>query len=288
MRNLDFSITIVGLGLIGGSYAMALRELNPKNLWAIDINEESIQYAEVSGIIDKGYIDASIPLKQSDIVIISLYPEDAVKFIKNNVENFKEGAIITDVSGIKEKIVNEVELFIPDYLDFVAGHPMAGREASGIGYASKDIFKNANYIITPTDKNKKENINIIKKLAYDIGCNNVIEVTPELHDKYVAYTSGVPHIIAAALMNSDSFDNEKGYFVGGSFRDATRVALINSSLWTELFVSNKENIIRELEEFQNNLAELKEAVKNEDTIEMKKLFDNASKKRSELNDKKQN
>jgi prephenate dehydrogenase len=282
VRNLDFSITIVGLGLIGGSYAMALRELNPKNLWAIDVNEESIQYAEVKGIIDKGYIDANIPLKQSDIVIISLYPLDAVKFIKNNIGNFKKGAIITDVSGIKERIVKEVEVFIPDYLDFVAGHPMAGREASGIGYASKDIFKNANYIITPTDKNKKENINIIKKLAYDIGCKNVIEVTPELHDKYVAYTSGVPHIIAASLMNSDSFDNEKGYFVGGSFRDATRVALINSSLWTELFVLNKENIVRELEEFQNNLAELKEAVKNEDTIGMKKLFDKAGKKRSEL------
>lgn len=283
MRRLDFNITIVGLGLIGGSYAMALKELKPKNLWGVDIDVNTIQSAEVIGIIDKGYTEAKTPLEQSDIVIISLYPEDTIKFIKNNVDNFKKDAVITDVSGIKEKVVTEVESFIPDSLDFVGGHPMAGREARGLSYATKEIFKNANYILTPTGKNKKRSIELVRKMAVKIGCKNVIEIDAKVHDKFVAYTSGVPHIIAAALMNSDSFDKERSFFVGGSFRDATRVALINSSLWSELFISNKENTIKELEEFENNITIIKNAIKNEDIDSMKSIFDNAGKKRSELN-----
>lgn len=283
MINLKFNITIVGLGLIGGSYAMALKELEPKNLWGIDLDLNAIKTAEDLGIIDKGYEDAEVPLSKSDIVIVSLYPEAAIEFIKNNKDNFKRGAVITDTSGIKGSVVKEVTSFIPDYVDFIGGHPMAGRESKGLAFASKDIFENANYIITPTDKNKKENIKLIEDIAKGIGCKNVVFIDAEVHDKIIAYTSAVPHIIAVALMNCDNFDEQRRLFIGGSFRDATRVALINPDLWSELFISNKENIINELEEFEKNLSIMKEAIKNEDAASMKEIFDRAGSKRRKLN-----
>ncbi|AGK99353.1 prephenate dehydrogenase [Clostridium pasteurianum] len=283
MISLEFNITVVGLGLIGGSYAMALKELKPNNLWGIDIDLKAIKAAEALGIIDKGYEDASVPLSKSDIVIVSLYPEAAIEFIKKHKNDFKRGAVITDTSGIKESIVKEVSALIPDYVDFIGGHPMAGRESKGLAFASKDIFKNANYIITPTEKNEKENIKLIEEIAKNIGCKNVVLIDAKVHDKIIAYTSAIPHIIAVALMNCDNFDEQRGFFIGGSFRDATRVALINPDLWSELFISNKDNIIAELEEFENNLAVMKKAIENEDVSSMKEIFNNAGSKRRKLN-----
>lgn len=279
----DFNITIIGLGLIGGSYAMALKELNPKNLWGVDINPDTVKAAENMHIIDRGYIDAEEALTASDIVIISLYPKDTIEFIKKNVYKFKKDAVITDVSGIKGKVVREVTSFIPDSIDFIGAHPMAGREAKGLGYASKEIFADANFIVTPTDKNRKHNIDLVKEMAKAIGCTNIVEISPEVHDKIIGYTSGVPHLIAVALMNSESFDRERSMFIGGSFRDATRVASINTDLWAELFLSNKTNIINELEEFEKNLADIKNAIKNDDIDAMKTIFENAGEKRRELN-----
>lgn len=283
MISLEFNITVVGLGLIGGSYAMALKELKPNNLWGIDIDLNAIKTAEDMGIIDKGYKDAAEPLSKSDIVIVSLYPEAAIEFIKKYKNDFKRGAVITDTSGIKESIVKEVSDLIPDYVDFIGGHPMAGRESKGLAFASKDIFKNANYIITPTEKNKKENIKLIEDIARNIGCKNVVLIDSKVHDKIIAYTSAVPHIIAVALMNCDNFDEQRGFFIGGSFRDATRVALINPDLWSELFISNKENILTELEEFENNLSLMKEAIRKEDVSLMKEIFNKAGSKRRKLN-----
>lgn len=283
MISLEFNITVVGLGLIGGSYAMALKELKPNNLWGIDIDLNAIKAAEDMGIIDKGYNDAAEPLSKSDIVIVSLYPEAAIEFIKKYKNDFKRGAVITDTSGIKESIVKEVSDLIPDYVDFIGGHPMAGRESKGLAFASKDIFKNANYIITPTEKNKKENIKLIEDIARNIGCKNVVLIDSKVHDKIIAYTSAVPHIIAVALMNCDNFNEQRGFFIGGSFRDATRVALINPDLWSELFISNKENILTELEEFENNLSLMKEAIRKEDVSLMKEIFNKAGSKRRKLN-----
>ncbi|WP_084117197.1 prephenate dehydrogenase [Clostridium acidisoli] len=263
---------------------MALKEeLNPKNLWGVDIDAKTIETAKNMGIIDDGFKDAKIPLENSDIVIVSLYPELAIDFIKSNIQNFKRGAVITDTSGIKGKVVGEISSCLPDYLDFIGGHPMAGREAKGLSYASKDIFKNANYILTPTEKNKSENLALIKNIALTIGCSNVVSVDPESHDKIIAYTSGLPHLIAVSLVSCNNFGNTQKSFIGGGFRDTTRIAEINPDLWSELFISNKNNIIEQIDKFQSNLSILKTAIENEDMIKIKEIFDSASKKRSELN-----
>jgi prephenate dehydrogenase len=282
MADLPFNITVVGLGLIGGSFAMALKELKPKNLWGIDINKETLEKAENMKIIDKGYTDAEIPLMDSDIIIMAVYPELTEKFIKDNNAFFKHGAIITDTAGIKEKLVKNINTFIREDLDFIGGHPMAGRESKGLEVATKNIFINANYLFTPTEKNKKENIEILEDIVKKIGCKNITRIDPRRHDEIIAYTSHLPHIIAVALINSNLQYNETSKFIAGSFKDATRVADINSSLWTELLDSNSENIINQIEVFVEEIKAIKNAISQNNQHRIKSELDKAGLMRKEL------
>lgn len=282
MEKLDLNITVVGLGLIGGSYAMAIRELNPKKLYAVDIDEEAIHYAEKNGIIDKGYVKADIPLEESDLVIICLYPKLVKDFIKDNIKYFKNRAVITDVTGIKSEFIKEVNNILRDDLDFVFGHPMAGREQKGLKFASKEVFKGANYIITPTERNKEENIKFLEELIRKIGFRNVVRISPEKHDKIIGFTSQLPHVIAVSLVNSDKLGIDTGLYTGDSYRELTRIAQINSQLWTELFMGNKDNLIKEIEVFEENIARVKNAIINEEKSLLTELLEKASKKRKEM------
>lgn len=282
MKELDFSITIVGLGLIGGSYAKAIKNLNPKKIWGIDIDGESIKVAENLGIIDKGYIDPEIPLKKSDIVIICLYPNATINFMKDNMKFFKHNAIITDTAGIKSSVIKEVSEILRDDLDFIGGHPMAGKENKGITFASENIFKDSNYILTPTYKNQEKNIEIIEEIIKKIGCKNITKTSPERHDEIIALTSQLPHIVASALTHNNSIDCIR-HCVGGSFRDATRVAMINTQLWTELFMENNKNIVNELEKFENSIRNIKNILINKDSKALITILEESRLKREALN-----
>lgn len=282
MDEIDFNVTIVGLGLMGGSYACALRDLNIKHIYAIDKDENALKLGEELGIIDKGFKEPKIPLSKSELVIICVYPNIIKEFIKDNINSFKKGAILTDVIGIKSDIVEEINKVLRGDMDFVFGHPMAGREFSGVKYASKDIFKNANYIITPNDRNKKENIEFLENLVKKIGFSSVKKITPELHDKVIGFTSQLPHVIAVSLVNSDNLGIDTGKFIGDSYRDLTRIAKINTKLWTELFMGNKKNLIDEIEEFQRNIQQLKMAIVNDDIKGLCDILDAACKKREAM------
>lgn len=284
MDEWDFhlNIVIVGLGLIGGSYAMALRELSPRQICAIDMDERVLDKALKMGVIDKGCKNGSGLLEEADLVIVALYPEETVEFIKDNVSSFKKGVVITDTCGIKIGVVEKINSFLPQDLDFIGGHPMAGKESKGLQAASKDIFKNANYIITPTERNKKENIKLVEKMARAIGCKNVVCVTSEEHDKIISFTSQLPHVIAVSLMNSNMIENNIGVFTGGSFKDATRVADINFILWSELFTLNSENLIDEIEKFEKSIKKIKKAIKLEDKHSLVNIFKDASVKRRKM------
>lgn len=261
----DLKITIVGLGMEGGSYAIALRHyINPKKLWAIDIDENSLIAAEKLGVIDKGFVNPVEPLKNSDLVIMCIYPSGIIDFIKENNNNFKTNCVITDVAGVKERLVNEINSFIRDDLDYIAGHPMAGNEYKGFLYASKDIFNGANYLITPSEKNKEENLKLIEDIAYKIGCSNVMRIDYTTHDIMIAYASQLIHVIATSIVNNEHFSDDITLFSGGSFKNATRVANINSDLWTDAFIENKKYLIKELEKFEYNISLVKKSLENND------------------------
>ena len=255
MDDSDFklNIAIVGMGLIGGSYAMALRPLTTEQIIGVDNDKNALESALNMGIIDRAY-----------------------KYLKS-------GAIITDTSGIKQCVVSEINSFLPQYLEFVPGHPMAGNEFKGIAGASKDIFKDANYIITPTAKNTSRGIDLIGKMARKIGCSNVTCISPERHDRVITFTSQLPHVIAVSLMNSQDQNEENiKSFTGGSFRDATRVAQINTSLWIELFTMNSDILVEEIEKFEESINLLKKAIISKDVDSIKNIFEKASSSRREL------
>jgi prephenate dehydrogenase len=272
----DFNIAIIGLGLIGGSYAMALRELKPNEICGIDVDENALLSALEMGIIDKGYKSGETALGNADLVVIALYPKETIEFVKNNLCYFKKGAVITDTCGIKVEILDKINSFLPKDLDFIGGHPMAGKESKGLKSASKDIFKDANYIITPIESNREENIKLIEHLAKAIGCKNIVGITPEEHDKIISFTSQLPHVIAVSLMNSKITENNIGMFTGGSFKDATRVADINPLLWSQLFALNSKNLLDEIESFEENIKQIKKAIESEDNHTLNNIFYNAS------------
>lgn len=276
------NIVIVGLGVIGGSYAMALKEAGYKNVYGIDINEETIIKAKEIGIILDGNSEGSEFISNADLVVISLYPDLVKEFIETHKDNFKKGAIITDVTGVKEVFVEEINRILPKDIDFIFGHPMAGREKKGIDYATNSVFKGANYLITVTESNKEENIQLIEKLAFEIGFKRVRRITPKYHDEMISFTSQLPHAIAVALINSDEEGRDTGSFIGDSYRDLTRIANINEKLWSELFLSNKKNLIESIDGFILEMQKIKEAIEDEDKETLESLFIKSSTRRERL------
>lgn len=277
-------ITIVGLGVIGGSYAMSLK--NNHEIFAIDIDEESLEEAKKGFIIKDGanYLsEKSFEIvSKSDVLILSIYPSMIGEFINKYKKNFKDNLIITDVAGIKSKIIDEVSKNLPENIDFIFTHPMAGKEKRGFAYASYNIFKGANFIIIPTERNKEENINSIKKLAKEMGFENIKYISKEEHDKIIAFTSQLPHVIAVSLINSDNLGIDTGKFTGDSYRELTRIANINEDLWSELFLYNRENLIEMIEGFETQIAIIKNSLKENNGKELRERFIESTKRREIL------
>lgn len=278
----DFNITIVGLGLIGGSYAMALRKLKPRQLWAIDKELQTIKKAEEKQIIDFSGLEIKYMLSNSDLIIMALYPEDTISFIEANMSYFKAGCIITDICGLKVNIVSRIERILRNDLDFIGGHPMAGKEFSGFNHADESIFEDANYFLTPTSQNKKETLEFMEKLIVALGCKKPILISAEDHDRIIAYTSHLPHMLAVALINCFTPEEHLKSLIGGSFKDATRVASLNSVLWLELIKTNKNNVIDILDCFIDNIVKLKDIIINDDDEKLLEEFKCANKRRKEL------
>ncbi len=276
------NIVIVGLGVVGGSFAMALNKAGYENVYGIDVNMETIKKAKNLGIIKEGSTEGKDLLGKADITIISIYPKLVIDFIKNNKNYFKKGSIVTDATGIKCMFINEVKKIIPDDVDFVFGHPMAGREKKGIDFATDKVFKNANYIITPIESNKEENIKKIEELALSIGFKKVRRISPEYHDEMIGFTSQLPHAIAVALINSDEEGRDTGSFIGDSYRDLTRIANINEELWSELFLGNKNNLLKVLNNFEIQLDLIKKAIYEDDKEKLMEFFRKSTKRREQL------
>lgn len=280
------NITIVGLGVIGGSYALSLKNYKEFNIYGIDINIESLCKIKNMGIIKEGAIFKSDESKKivrnTDVLILCIYPKNIINFIEMYKNEFKENLIITDVTGIKECFTDTILEILPEKVDFIFSHPMAGREKRGFEYASSEVFKGANFIITPVKSNKDESLKLIEDLAFKMGFSNIKRISPKLHDEIIAFTSQLPHAIAVSLVNSDNLDVDTGSFIGDSYRELTRIAKINEELWSQLFFGNKENLLNRIDLFQKELNKLKEALYCNDEEYLKELFISSTEKRENL------
>jgi prephenate dehydrogenase len=274
-------IGIVGLGLIGGTYAKSLKKYNYKIL-GIDINQDVINYAITNNIIDEGSLTPKDILPFCDVVFLCLYPNDTISFIKKNINYFKRGSVISDVSGVKRHLINNLEMYKNDDIEIVFTHPLAGNENPGIKYSNEAIFHDSNFIITPTKYNTLESLNLIEILAKQMGFVNVTRLEDYEHDEIVAYTSQLTHVIAISLMNSDNNKYNTSLFIGDSFKELTRIAKINDSLWNELFMLNRDFLIKRIEDFDHELQKMKLALINKDEDQLKKLMQSSTKKRGRI------
>ena len=256
-------ILIVGLGLMGGSYAKALHRLG-YHVTALARRQETVDYALAHGIIDAGGVEASEKLVgEADAVIFALYPGVFKRWIQRYQGLLKNGALLTDVTGVKTPVVYDVQAMLRPGVEFIAAHPMAGREVYGVENSDDRIFHEANFIVTPTEKNTPEAIAWCESLGRVLGFRKVSVLSPEEHDEMIGFLSQLTHCIAVALMTCS--DNRRLVdYTGDSFRDLTRIARINDAMWSELFLLNREPLLRQMDLFAAEFQELRDMLSRGD------------------------
>lgn len=272
-------ILIVGLGLLGGSYARALKRFG-FHISAITLEQSAIDFAVREGMIDEGSteLDEKI-IGEADLVIFALYPHIFVDWIRQNQHLLKSGALITDVTGVKRSIVYQIQEMLRGDVEFVAAHPMAGREVSGVENSTDKMFVGANYIVTPTEKNTPEAIQTCIELGKLLGFSNVTTLSPEEHDEMIGFLSQLTHCIAITLMTCNDKENMEK-FTGDSFRDLTRIARINDLMWSELFVANKDVLLDQMNLFLDKFQELKTMLETEDIDGMRAMMRHSTERRA--------
>ena len=280
MVNKNIRFLIVGLGLMGGSIAYKLSN-EGYYVGAITLNQEDIDYAIKHKIIasgttklDKDYISSF------QVVFIALYPSVFVSWLKENQGLFAKSTLISDVTGVKGAVVDEVQSFLRKDLEYIPSHPMAGREVGGVKNALSSLFDGANFIITPTKKNSKESVEFLKEIGGIFNFKNISVLSIEEHDEMIGFVSQLTHCIAISLMTTKNDPQGLVKYTGDSFRDLTRIAKINEDMWCELFLYNKEKLLKEIDLFMEQMNKLKEAIKNNDSEEIKEMMRLSTRNRS--------
>ena len=275
------NIAIVGLGVIGGSFAKGLQAAGYTNVYGIDVSESTLKTAVNQGMIKKGFVEANDILQDMDVIMISLYPNQIAPFVEQYKNILKDGSILTDVTGVKAAIIEKVSKVLPSTVDFVFAHPMRGSEKKGIIGADHTRFIGANALITPIPTNKEASLQLIEKLYEEIGFDQVTRVSPGKHDEQIAYVSQLMHVLSVAVVNSQQASEETLTFAGNSFQELTRIADINAELWSELFLNNRTALLTSIEQFETELNTMKRTLADNDEDELKKIFKQATSKRRE-------
>lgn len=276
--NKDMKILIVGLGLIGGSYAQALSEKGYE-VGAIDKSREAIDFALEKGYIASGStkVDGEY-VGKFDLIVFALYPHTFVEWIEKNQDCFKSGAVITDVTGVKGGVVEKVQSVLRGDVEFISAHPMAGRECSGVENAKAEIFEGANYIVVPTEKNTQSAIELCEDLGKQLGFKRICTLTVKQHDEMVGFLSHLTHCIAVSLMVCKESEHLADY-TGDSFRDLTRIAKINDEMWSELFLANKDEIVEQMDLFEQHFDKLKKCIESDDREGIREMMRLSTKRR---------
>ncbi len=272
-------VLIVGLGLMGGSYAKALHRMG-YHVSAITRNPATIGYALAEGLIDEGsaYPDPEL-IGRADAVIFALYPKVFKEWIRDYQQYFKPGIIITDVTGVKVEVVYEIQEMLRDDVEFIASHPMAGREVSGVKNSDDRMFRDANFLVVPTEKNSEAAVEWCMTLGRILGFTRVSVLTPAEHDQMIGYVSQLTHCIAIALMTANDNPHLSDY-TGDSFRDLTRIAHINDEMWSELFLMNRDNLMAEIDQFTEALGEIRSALESKDRESLREAMRLSTERRS--------
>ena len=283
----DKNILIVGLGLIGGSYAKALTKKGYR-VSAITRSQSTIQYALDHGIIAEGttQIDPQL-IGQADIVVFALYPKVLLQWLQENQQHLKSGAVLTDVTGVKGCVVYDIQALLRRDVEFIGAHPMAGREVYGIENSDETIFRNANYIVTPTELNTEAAIRLCEELGWELGFARISRLSPEKHDDMIGFLSQLTHCIAIALMNCNDTPGMEAY-TGDSFRDLTRIARINDRMWSELFMCNREQLLQHMDAFSDSFAALREMLQSGDVEAMRESMRKSTARRMLFDKKPEN
>ena len=272
---------IVGLGLLGGSYAKALKKQGYM-VEAVTRSRDSIDYALEQGIIDGGaaFADPQI-IGRADFVVLAMYPQTLLDWVRDNQQFFKPGALITDVTGVKACVVEPVQQMLRADVEFIAAHPMAGRETLGVRNADDGIFRGANYIVTPTEKNTPQAIAACEELGWLLGFARVSRLSPEQHDAMIGFVSQLTHAIAVTLMTCNDIEGLENY-TGDSFRDLTRIAKINDEMWSELFLANREALLAQLDAFSAQFSRIREQLAASDREGMRQVMRRSTARRKAL------
>ncbi|MCR5325989.1 MAG: prephenate dehydrogenase [Bacteroidales bacterium] len=267
----DKKILIVGLGLIGGSYAEALKRKGFE-VGAVTRSQSSIDYALEKGMIDCGTTEVTKEfVSRYDIVVFALYPHIFLEWIEKYQQFLKPGALLTDVTGVKSSVVYKVQDILRDDLEFVGAHPMAGREVYGVRNADSSIFVGANFIVTPTPDNTEVAIQEIEELGRILGFSRISRLSPGKHDEMIGFLSQLTHCIAVGLMTCKDVGHMSAY-TGDSFRDLTRIARINDEMWSELFLLNQDELLAQLDLFIGQMGTIRDAVAEGDTEKLRELM----------------
>ena len=279
MLTKDKKILIVGLGLMGGSYAQALKRQG-FTVDAITRSQGSIDYALERGWIDWGSTTVDpVELGTCDLVIFALYPNVLLRWLEDNQQYLKDGALLTDVTGIKGPVVYKVQAMLRPALEFVGAHPMAGREVYGVRNADCSIFQGANYIVTPTESNTPAAVETTEELGRLLGFARISRLSPERHDEMIGFLSQLTHCIVVALMTCRDVEHLSAY-TGDSFRDLTRIARINDEMWSELFLLNRDKLLEQIDLFEAQMQILRKAIAQGDSELLRSLMRLSTSKRA--------
>lgn len=271
---------IVGLGVMGASFAKALKNLG-YTVYGMDIDPATLDYALENGFIDAGSLDPAELAGKCSLLIFALYPTKIAGWLEAYQDILQPGALLLEISGVKSHVSLPLQDMLRDDLELLSVHPMCGRESRGIAFADPAIFKNANFILVPVATNSFQSIVTASSMAKELGCKNISVLSIEEHDAMIAFLSQLTHVIAVSLMNTHENSHLVEY-TGDSFRDLTRIAKINEDMWPELFLLNKEKLLEEIDAFSDSIQNFRNVLEREDTKAMKELFIQSTNRRKKF------
>ena len=278
---MPYRIAVIGLGLMGGSLAYALKGFRGAEIVGADRDHLTRERAVSAGAVARAYANAAEAVKDASLVVFCIYPRHIPELMRACAPHFLPGAVVSDICGSKARLYEKLTPLLPENIDYVGIHPMAGKERDGFDNADPALFRNTGFLITPLPRTSPSGVELMRELASYIGASRIAVSPPEQHDEIIAYTSDLMHMAAAGLC-ADFQPGMSMAYTAGAFRDCTRIADINAGAWCELLFANRENALIELDRYMENLSWIREALVHHDHMSLTDLFEKAGRNKREM------